>query len=112
MDRWLDGCLESLIDCWFDAWIVGSLVRWFVGSMNKIIFGSLVRLIYRHIFRHIHEGYVTFADLALSGLIPADFAPFFARFGFVYSLARNICCKGLGKDRKKCLFSSISKLTV
>ena len=96
----------------FDRSLVRCMDRWFVGSMNKIIFGSLVRLIYRHIFRHIHEGYVTFADLALSGLIPADFAPFFARFGFVYSLARNICCKGLGKDRKKCLFSSISKLTV
>ena len=101
MVRWFDGSLVRWMLGKFDR----SLVRWFVGSMNKTIVGSLVRLIYRHIFRH--EGYVTFADLALSGLVPADFAPFFARFGFVYSLVRNICFKGLGKDRKECLFLHI-----
>ena len=106
IDRWFDGSLVRWIvgslDRWFDGslvrWIVVSMDRWFVGSMNKLCVGSLVGWIYRHIFRHIHEGYVAFADLQLSGLISSLFPAIFCT---------KICFKGLGKDRKECLFSHI-----
>ena len=51
MVRWFDeleGCVETLIDRWFDRLLVrrfvGSMDRWFVGLMCKIITGSLDRL--------------------------------------------------------------------